>query len=159
MIRQMFYVVALLLALPVAGHATQQEWYSTEPKSKIDDSVGFFATLASMDEKSELSLRCREGKTDIFIRLLGRYTSFNSDGVKVIYRIDDKKAVRAKWIASTGNEAVFVTVPIKFIKSLPNNGRLVVRIEDFRGAQSEYEYDLHRMDEMRTQLAAHCGWK
>lgn len=156
------FLVKLIVAAVVIGVSSalaspaSEQWSVDKTKSPIDDSTGIVAVLASKAETSEIYLRCREGRIDVSIYILRPYTSFNSSGVNVIYRIGDNKAVRAKWIASTDNRAVFASNGRSFLSALPNSGRLVIRIEDFRRSQTDHIFELRDVDSLRSKIVSLC---
>lgn len=124
----------------------------------MDDSDGFIAAITSDDETGELTLRCLEGRTDAYVRLLKTYPAFDGSDVLVTYRVDSQKPNKTRWSTSSDNRAVFSNDPIKFLKTLPTAGRLLVRINGYRGTQYDYEFNYKGLETYRSKVAAACRW-
>jgi hypothetical protein len=151
------WLVSLFVSLPIA-RAEQPPWYSHDLRSKMDDSSGFIAAIASDDEAGEFTIRCLEGRTDAYVRLLKTYPTFDSSGAIVTYRVDSQKPVTTRWSASADSRAIFSNDPIIFLKTLPGTGRLLIRIDDYRRASHDYEFNYKGLDTYRSKVAAACKW-
>ena len=76
-----------------------------------------------------IALQCREALTSVCV---ATGASFGSGPklYRVVYRINDNKAIEQFWPPSTSGQAVCSPNAISFIKALPNDARLFVRTYD-----------------------------
>lgn len=132
-------------------------WKITEDKSPIDDAPNIVGGLEASDGSAGvMALRCKEHQTDALFSF-GKFLG-SSDTIRVIYRIDDNKAVNARWNASSTGKAVFVPKAASFIKSLRKNGTLFIRAFDFQGASVDATFNLGDFDDLRSKIAILCKW-
>jgi hypothetical protein len=85
-----------------------------------------------------------------------------SESLKVLYRINDEKVVQATWLPASGGQGAFVSPPasaLALLKSLPDNGKLFVRVFDFSGNGHDAQFNLGTVSVARAQVAAACGWQ
>jgi hypothetical protein len=140
------------------GHV-EQNWLVSESKSPIDDSLRISAVLESTEKNAGLVLRCHEKITDAYVHFRNYLGS--AESLRLIYRINTDKAVETRWTPSREGAAVFVpTMPlaITFIRSLPDNGTLFVRVHDFQGNSEDVTFELGPASEVRAKLAGACSW-
>jgi hypothetical protein len=141
-----------------SGYA-EQHWLVSESKSPVDDSVRISAVLESTKKNAGFVLRCHEGITDAYIHFRTYLGSVQS--LRLIYRINDQPPVETRWNPSREGAAVFVpTMPlaITFIRSLPDDGTLNVRIHDFQGNNEDLSFLLGPVGQVRDKLSSACHW-
>jgi riboflavin biosynthesis pyrimidine reductase len=74
-------------------------------------------------------------------------------------RVDDQPAVTMQWIASSdGRTAMFKGDPVRFLRSLPDGGRITVNVSDWQGMAHEASFQLTGLDVIRQKIAAACKW-
>lgn len=135
---------------------TRQEWRVTESKSAIDDSPQVAATLLSSDGSAGLILRCLERKTEAVILPNGL---FAYETGKVLLRLNDLPATTATWPASSDYKAVFAPNGVNFVKLLPDNGKLFVRVTGRSKQADDATFELGEIAAVRDRIAAACKWQ
>lgn len=145
---------------PAAKGATntqEQDWKITEAKSPVDDSPQMAAVLESVDGNGALIMRCHDKVSDAFI---GTHTYVGSEPMRIIYRTNKDAPVDTRWLASKTGESVFVPSQIffSFIRALPQDGELAVRLFDYQGRSIDFSFKLGPVAEVRDLLTAKCGW-
>jgi hypothetical protein len=148
---------AATIPSPTAPPDTEQsKWNITESKSPVDDSPEISAMLFSERGKAALALRCKEKKTEAVIvpdAFIG-----SSETLRVLYRINDGKATEARWHPSTSGKGAFVPNAVSFIKLLPDDGDLFVRVHDFQGSGHDASFRLGAVSDVRSKIATLCRW-
>jgi type VI secretion system protein VasI len=161
--------MASCLALQVTCAIAEDEretagsWEIAKSKSMIDDSDIIIAAAiranATGSEPVGLFIRCKEKKTELFVTTNGFWGLTVRDGFRVIYRINKDKAIDGTWSSSDSGRAVFYPKsPISFIKSLPEDGMLAMRVFSYNGTPSEGLFTLSGIDIVRNQVASACSW-
>ena len=141
-------------------------WSIEESKSPVDDSpqvAGMLYADSSADPSSlmiptVLVLRCKEKKTEVY---LGRpFTLFgsNTNTVKVLVRINDGKPIETRWQPSSNGLGVFALAAVQFIRALPDNGKIFVRVTTLDGSTVDGAFTLGKVSEIRDKIAADCHW-
>jgi Type VI secretion system VasI, EvfG, VC_A0118 len=139
-------------------------WSIEESKSPVDDSpqvTGMLYADDSTDPSSLMSptvlvLRCKEKKTEAY---LGKpFTLFGSNTAKVLVRINDGKPIETQWQPSSNGQGVFALAAIQFIRALPDNGKIFIRVTTFDGSTVDGTFTLGKVSEIRNKIAAHCHW-
>ncbi len=145
---------------PAAPAKKSPEWEFTEDRSPLDDSAQLTAALLRMPDSDRHSgamvVRCKERKTEVLFaqdRYLGTHRS-----LQIIYRINDNQAQEVTWFPSTTGKAVFVQSPVQFLKKLPQNGKLFIRIHDFSGIARDDTFYLGDVEVVKVRIAAICKW-
>lgn len=139
------------------GAPAQSAWRVNEEKSPVDDRTEIFAHLSSRDGEISMVLRCKDNRTDAFLNP-SKYIGI-AHKPTVTTRINADKATTGAWPISLDGEAAFSPAPIPFMKSLPNDGTLFVRIESYNGRRSEGAFDLGDVSSVRSRVAELCAWK
>ena len=148
---------------PPASKKPQIEasWSIEESKSPIDDSPQvtgmLFAEGSSALEMMGLTLRCKEKKTEA---LFAKQFAFFGTNVplKVLVRINDGKPIETQWQPSSNGQAVFAPAAVQFIRGLPDDGKLFIRVTGFDGALVDGSFSLGKVSEIRNKLASACRW-
>jgi hypothetical protein len=115
--------------------------------------------LESTQSNSALVIRCRDHATEAYISV--RTYIGTSEALPIVYRIDDAPPIDTRWLASRDGSALFLanpTLALTFIRSLPVDGTLRVRVSDFQGRSDEFTYVLGPVDEIRTRIGSACNW-
>jgi hypothetical protein len=131
-----------------------REWIVSTDKSPVDDSPQADARLRSEDGEAWLMIRCMERKIEAVVRPKGLFISSSSGG-KVLLRLNDLPAASATWTASSDSQAVFAPNGSSFLKMLPDNGTLFVRVTGYNN-QSDATFKLGAVSAIRDQIVAAC---
>lgn len=139
-------------------------WAVDESKSPVDDSPSVILSISTSKptrsrfgspSDSQLIVRCREHKTELYIALddfLGSQSS------QVIYRIDDQPSRTGTWSHSTDGKAVFAPGAIPLSRELATAKTLFARISDFRGTSYDVEFEVEGLSALLPKVAAACKW-
>src|SRR5882672_10038194 len=115
-----------------------RSWIVSETMSPVDYSPMITATTSSQpnakDAPTTFAIRCRGQRTDLLVSTEGSWRASSANELQVDYRINDQPAVRTRWTASTnGRTAVFKDDAVRFLRSLPDKGRITVSVSDWQG--------------------------
>jgi hypothetical protein len=144
-------------ATPEKTLAPEGQWQFKESKAPLDDSPQIEASLAGGPKNSTLFLRCEERKSEAIV-LSSDWTYLSESSVPVILRINDGAPIKTQWSKSTNGRAVFARNPIDFMRSLPKDGKLFVRIIGHNGETSDATFNLGNVDDARDRVATTCNW-
>ena len=73
----------------------------------------------------------------------------------MLLRLNDLPAASATWTASSDSQAVFAPNGSSFLKMLPDNGTLFVRVTGYSN-QSDATFKLGTVSAVRDQIVAAC---
>lgn len=136
------------------------EWRTVEDRSPIDDSLqvsAFRMTSHPPDSPAMLAVRCREKRTEILVTTDDFWGS--SQGLRVVYRVNDTPAVEQTWNPASSGKGVFLKGdPVRFLRTLPTTGRLFIRVHDFRGIPHDATFDLDGLGDVLTKIGEACKW-
>jgi hypothetical protein len=140
-----------------------RSWVVSETTSPVDYSPMISATTSSQavakDAPSILMIRCRSQRTDLLVSTEGSWHASRANELQVDLRVNDQPAVRMQWIASSdGRTAIFKDDAIRFLRSLPDGGRITVSVSDWQGIAHEATFQLTGLDVIRQKIAAVCKW-
>jgi hypothetical protein len=143
-------------------------WYGIlETRAEIDDSPKVLAINFSeydpdlFQDKRRLLLQCNEGTPSI-VYDVDSYMLYNyqSDSVRVTYRIDDADAVNASWSKLTSNKGtgLFGTSSVDLMLSLMKSKKLFIRTFGNNGKTYDASFDMRGSKEAVEAVAAACGF-
>jgi hypothetical protein len=140
-----------------------RSWVVSETTSPVDYSPMITATTSSQpvakDAPAIFMIRCRGQRTDLLISTEGSWHASRANEVQVDLRVNDQPAVRMQWIASSdGRTAIFKDDAVRFLRSLPDGGRITVSVSDSQGMAHEAAFQLTGLDVIRQKIAAVCKW-
>jgi len=149
---------------PVSDPVPMVQWSVEVSKSAIDDSPSVFAMLLPETQSGTgiggaevaLLLRCAENTTSV---ILSTTMFMTEESVPVTIRIGDAPARRSGWTLSSSNKAVGLwsgSEAIPFIRSLPDNARLVIRIDE--RDRIDAQFNLANVSKVAAQIADACHW-
>jgi len=180
--------MVLLLFVPSQGALAQladdrsQEdpanWIISETKSPVDYSPQISATIFSAllpgGSRMSFSMHCRRGKTEAVFEIaeFARYppgSSFVMEYIVVSQEAIKTHSVERRWVRQRGVEqrwnelsgsidASFMGDAVKFLKSLPDDGVLSLRVRDREGISHDAEFHLVGFEPVREKLAVACKW-
>jgi hypothetical protein len=138
-------------------------WIVSETLSPIDYSPMITAAISSQpvakDAPAIFIIRCRGQHTDLLVSTEGSWRASRANEVQVDLRVNDQPALRTQWIASQdGRTAIFRDDAVRFLRSLPEGGRITVSVSDWQGVAHEASFQLAGLNAIRQKIAAACKW-
>ena len=136
-------------------------WIISETTSPVDyrPQIAALTTAraSSQDAPSSLAIHCRARRTELTISTTG---SSATDGeVKVAYRINEEPSVEQRWrVAETGRSLAFPGDVVRFLRSMPDSGQILVKVYAGKGPPYESTFQLAGLDPVRRKIAAACNW-
>lgn len=151
-----------------AGFYFQGKWAVRETSSEIDDSPEISAVnmanwyRSSYSDKVSLMARCAE-RSVALIYMVDTFlmnTNYNSNSLRVTYRIDDEPAVNTRWNETTSNQSVglFGNKAERFLPKLYNAKQIFLRVKESNGQTHDATFDLTGMSETLDKIGATCGF-
>ncbi|MEH2482558.1 hypothetical protein V1282_005915 [Nitrobacteraceae bacterium AZCC 2146] len=146
-----------------SAEPTARSWIVSETTSPVDYSPIITATTSSQtvakDAPATFVIRCRGQRTDLLVSTEGSWRASRANELQVDFRVNDQPAVRTQWIASAdGRSAHFKDDAVRFLRSLPDGGRIIVSVSDWQGPAHEASFQLTGLDAIRQKIAAACKW-
>jgi Type VI secretion system VasI, EvfG, VC_A0118 len=140
-----------------------QSWIVSETMSPVDYSPMITATTSSQsvakDAPAIFIIRCRGQRTDLLVSTEGSWHASRANELQVDLKVNDQPAVRMQWIASSdGRTAIFKDDAVRFLRSLPDGGRIMVSVSDSQGMAHEASFQLTGLNAIRQKIAAACKW-
>jgi len=153
-------------------------WIISETKSPVDYSPQISAAISSAsspgDSPMSFTMYCRRGKTEAVFEIadFARYppgSSFMIEYLIVSQEGIRNRSVERRWVQQRGVEqrwnelnrsidVSFTGDPVRFLKSLPDDGVLSVRVRDREGISHDAEFHLAGLEPVRGKLALACRW-
>jgi hypothetical protein len=148
---------------PAAAPAGGDNWIVSETTSPLDYSPQTTAAIAAeavvKDAPSSLAIRCRGQRTEFLVSTTGTWRPSTAGEFRVAYRIDEQPLIEERWVAfAGGRSALFKGDVIQFVRLLPEQGRLSVRVYDWQGPPHEATFQLAGLADVRRKIAAACQW-
>ena len=150
----------------VAPDSTQSQapnWIISETTSPVDYRPQITALTtaraSSQDAPSSLAIHCRARRTELIISTTGSWKQATDGVVKVLYRINQEPPVEQRWRpAETGRSFAFQGDVVRFLRSMPDSGQILVKV--YAGNASPYEstFKLIGLDPVRRKIGAACNW-
>lgn len=136
----------------------EQNWKVTESKSPVDDSAQLVAVLEASEGSAAFVMRCHDKISEAYVNL--RTYVGGVESLRVIYRINQGAPVETRWTPAKSGDAVFVPTQafFPFVRALPDDGTLFVRLFDFQSRVFDLTFNLGPMAELRDMLAKTCQW-
>jgi ribosomal protein L37E len=105
------------------------------------------------DKKVSLILRCKSGKTDLYIN----WKDFLGNDARVLTRVGSENTVTRQWSLSTDKRASFYPgSPIRFIKKMTKNDTLVVQATPHNGSPIAATFDIRGLENALKPLQKAC---
>jgi len=138
-------------------------WIISETTSPVDYrpqiSARITAHASSPDAPSSLTIRCHAYRTELTISTTGSWKQAPDGEVKVAYRINEEPSVEQRWRATEAGRSVsFAGDVVRLLRSIPEGGRVLVRVYAGRGSPNENTFRLAGLDSIRQKVAAACNW-
>jgi Type VI secretion system VasI, EvfG, VC_A0118 len=136
-------------------------WMISETTSPVDYRPQITALTtaraSSQDAPSSLAIHCRAQRTELIISTAGSWK--RDSEVKVVYRINEEPPVEARWRpAETGKSLAFQGDVVRFLRSMPADGQVLIKVYAGKAPPSESTFKLAGLDPVRRKIAAACNW-
>jgi hypothetical protein len=146
---------------PASTPAATDHWIVSETTSPVDYSPLVTATTSSRSDSerlpSLLSISCRNGRTELVVTNNGPPNRSANDFM-VTYRINDQEPVHQRWTPATGRGASFRGDVVSFLRSLPDQGEIGIRVFDTQALLHDGIFLLDGLSIVRERVAAACKW-
>ena len=142
----------------------EDNWVVSETTSPLDYSPQVIASNSShadaADAPSLITVSCRAGRTEFVINIKEAW-GFPGGirDVGVSYRINNESLVEQRWrMSPSGRGLSYPGDVIRLLRSMPNDGTLLIRVSDRQGVSHENSFALTGVAYVRDKLAAACRW-
>ena len=148
---------------PDSAQPQGPNWIISETTSPVDYRPQITALTtaraSSPDAPSSLAIRCRAQRTELIISTTGSWKQATDDVVKVVYRINQEPPVEQRWrSAETGRSFAFQGDVVRFLRSMPDGGQILVKVYAGRAPPYESTFKWVGLDPVRRKIAAACSW-
>jgi hypothetical protein len=138
-------------------------WIISETTSPVDyrPQIAALTTAraSSQDAPSSLAIHCRAQRTELIISTTGSWKQATDGEVKVVYRINQEPPVEQRWRpAQTGGSLAFQGDVVRFLRSMPDSGQILVKVYAGKTPPYESTFKLVGLDPIRRKIAAACNW-
>jgi hypothetical protein len=138
-------------------------WIVSETTSPVDYepqiSAVTTARASSQDGPSSLAIRCRSRRTELLVSAAKSWKRAAGGEVRGAYRINEGPFVELRWrYTETGGGLAFQGDVVSLLRSMPDGGRIFVRV--YAGEAHPYEstFELIGLDPVRRKIATACSW-
>src|SRR5258706_10668258 len=150
-------------AAPDSAQPQGPNWIISETTSPVDYRPQITALTtartSSQDALSSLAIRCRAQRTELIISTTGSWKQATDGEVKVVYRINEEPPVEQRWrSAETGRSLAFQGDVVRFLRSMPDGGRILAKVYAGKAPPYETTFKLVGLDPVRRKIAAACNW-
>ena len=147
---------------PDTTSALGPNWVISETTSPVDyrPQIAALTTAraASRDAPSSLAIHCRAHRTDLIVSTTGSWQQVPGD-VRVMHRINEEPPVEQRWKAvEAGKGLAFPGDVVRFLRSMPDGGRILVKVYAGKDLPSETTFQLVGLDSVRRKIATACNW-
>lgn len=143
---------------PPGPRAPDDSWLVSETTSPVDYSPIVTATSSAVGGSDlQLTIHCRKGRTDLMVAGPTVSRSVNEYAVSLQVNAEPPTQLTAA-SPSFGSGAVFVGDIVQLLRSLPDDGQIVVRLSTRTGAVQEGHFLLSGFRNVREKLGAACKW-
>jgi hypothetical protein len=148
---------------PDAAPPRGPNWIVSETTSPVDYrpqiSAVTTARAPSREAASSLAIHCRAGRTELVISTTGSWNQTAAGEVKVAYRINEDPPIEQNWkTAEAGRSLVFPGDVVRFLRSMPDGGRFLVKVYAGNTPPQESSFQLVGLEPIRRRIAAACKW-
>jgi len=148
---------------PDAVQRQGPDWIISETTSPVDYKPQIAAQTTAraslQDAPSSLVIHCRALRTELTISTTGSWKLPANGEAKVVYRINRDPPVEQRWRpAEAGKSLAFQGDVVRFLRSMPDSGQILVRVFAGKAPPSESTFQLAGLDPVRRKIAAACNW-
>jgi len=137
------------------------KWQTSTDTDPLTDKSIHYATLEATDgrgrygEKVEMTVRCKNGKTDAFVHWS---TFLGTDSITVTSRIDKLQAEKSSWNISTDRKASFMPSPVATLKRLAIGSSYTVNLTPYGESPITAIFDITGAEEAFKDIRRDCKW-
>lgn len=166
-----FAIALLILSYPACAQPSKESiaqpangaWIISETTSPIDYSpqitAAIFSQSTAIDAPTTFTIRCRQQRTELLVSTSGSWRAMRGDRFVVDYAINDQAAVKMRWLASEdGRAAIYDDDVVRFLRSLPDGGRIKISVFDVQGSAHEATFPLTGLEHVRKKFGEDCKW-
>jgi hypothetical protein len=148
---------------PDSAQPQGPNWIISETTSPVDykPQIAALTTAraSSQDAPSSLAIHCRAQRTELIISTTGSWKQATDGEVKVVHRINQEPPVEQSWRpAELGRSLAFQGDVVRFLRSMPDSGQILVKVYAGKGSPYESTFKLGGLDPVRRKIAAACNW-
>jgi hypothetical protein len=148
---------------PDSAQPQGPNWIISETTSPVDykPQIAALTTAraSSQDAPSSLAIHCRSHRTELMISTTGSWKQATDGDVKVVYRINEEPSVEQRWrAAEAGRSLAFPGDVVRFLRSMPDGGRILVQVYAGKSPPYESTFQLAGLDSVRRKIEAACSW-
>src|SRR6266446_5623191 len=148
---------------PDSAQPQGSNWIISETTSPVDYRPQITALTtartSSQDAPSSLAIRCHARRTELRISTAGSWKQAADSQVKVVYQINELPSVEQRWRpAETGRSLAFQGDVVRFLRSMPDSGQILVKVYAGKALPYESTFQLAGLDPVRRKVAAACNW-
>jgi hypothetical protein len=148
---------------PDTASSQGPNWIISETTSPVDyrPQIAALTTArpASQDAPSSLAIHCRAHRTELIVSTTGSWKQAAVGEVKVVHRINEEPSVEQRWRAvEAGKSLAFPGDVVRFLRSMPDGGRILLRVYAGKALPSESTFQLAGLEPVRRKIAAACNW-
>ena len=148
---------------PDSAQPQGPNWIISETTSPVDyrQQITALTTVlaSSQDAPSSLAIRCRAQRTELIISTTGSWKQATDGVAKVVYRINQEPPVEQRGkTAETGRSLAFQGDVVRFLRSMPDSGQILVKVYAGKTPPYESTFQLVGLDPVRRKIAAACKW-
>jgi len=138
-------------------------WIISETTSPVDYkpqiSALTTARASSQHAPSSLGIHCHARRMELTISTTGSWKQATEGEVKVVYRINEEPPVEQRWrVEETGRSLAFPGDIVRFLRSMPDSGQMLVKMYAGKGPPHESTFQLVGLDDVGRKIAAACNW-
>ena len=138
-------------------------WIVSETTSPVDYepqiSAVTTARASSPDAPSSLTIRCRARRTELLLSTPNSRKRAAVGEVRVAYRVNEGSFVEQRWrYTEAGGGLAFQGDVVRLLRSMPDSGRMFVRVYAGQAQPYESTFELIGLDPVRRKIAAACSW-
>lgn len=143
------------------------KWTVKIGRSQMDDSKTVVLSLRAdndvqawlEDKRPILNIRCKEGKTQVYVWTGTAATVEEMEGHTIRVRLDDGTPSAQTWGESTDHNSLFFDEDaITFVKQIVKAKTLAFQFTPFNASPAVAQFDLRGLENHISDLAAACGW-
>jgi len=148
---------------PDSAQPQGPNWIVSETTSPVDYRPQITALTtarpSSPDAPSSLAIHCRARRTELRISTAGSWKQAADSQVKVVYQINELPSVEQRWTAAeTGRSLAFQGDVVRFLRSMQDDGQILVKVYAGKAPPYESTFQLGGLDPVRRKIAAACNW-
>jgi hypothetical protein len=138
-------------------------WIISETTSPVDYRPQITALTTtgtlSQDAPSSLGIHCRAGRTELIVSTTGSWKQTTDAEMRIVYGINGEPPVEQRWrLTETGRSLVFQGDVVRLLRSMPDGGRIFVRVSAGKSPPYESTFKLAGLDAVRRKIATACNW-